>query len=323
MPQKSFQYAYYEGLAQEMRRDKNVIYQYEYQSPVASYGQLKPINLDKEFGKPRVNLTGIDELWYVGSSLGAARTGLRPVCIIPNMAEALGFHLLAEGAKIPWGTAMDDKLPCVIVQETTGQGVGGGQSHADYECDSWYMHIPGLKLVVPATAYDAKGLLISAIRTDDPVMYIFGGALRTVSDEVPDELYEVPIGKAAVRQKGTDLTIVTSGHGVLACGPAVDTLKKEGISVEYIDLVTLKPLDRKTLVESVRKTGRLLTVDQTYYTLCPGAEVVATCAEGCPGARFRRIAFPDTAPGGAPEMIAWQKPNAAQIVKAAKMLLKA
>lgn len=323
MPKKSFEYAYYEGLAQEMRRDENVIYQYEYQSPVASYGQLKPLNLQKEFGKPRVNYTGIDEAWYIGSSFGIARTGLRPVCIIPSMAEAVGFHHLAEASKIPWGSAMDDKLPIVVVQQTTGQGVGGGQSHSDYECDSWFMHIPGLKTVVPTTAYDAKGLIVASIRTDDPVMYIMGGALRTVSDDVPNELYEVTIGKAAVRQKGTDLTLVTSGHGVLASAPAVATLKKEGISVEYIDLVSLKPLDRRTLVESVKKTGRLLTVDQSYYTLCPGAEVIATCAEGVPEAKFKRIAFPDTPPGGAPEMINWQKPNTAQIVKAAKMLLKA
>jgi pyruvate dehydrogenase E1 component beta subunit len=209
----------------------------------------------------------------------------------------------------------------VIVQQTTGQGVGGGQSHSDYECDSWYMHVPGLKTVVPTTAYDAKGLIIAGIRSDDPVMYIMGGALRSVRDDVPDEAYEVPIGKAVVRQEGKDITIVTSGHGVLACIPAVKKLNKE-MSVEYIDLRTLKPLDRKTLVESVRKTGRLLTVDQSYYTLCPGAEVIATCAEGVPSAKFKRLAFPDVSPGGAPEIINYQKVNAEQVVRAAQMLLK-
>jgi pyruvate dehydrogenase E1 component beta subunit len=323
MPKKSFEYAYYEGILQEMKRDEDVIYWYEYQSPAVSFGQLKPINLQKEFGKPRVNYSGIDEAWYVGCSYGASRAGLRPICIIPSMAEAVGFHHIAEASKIPWGGAMDEKFPLVIVQQTTGQGIGGGQSHSDYECDSWYMHVPGLKTVVPATAYDAKGLMVASIRTDDPVMYIMGGALRRVADEVPDEAYEVTIGKAAVRQEGKDITIVTSGHGVLACTPAVDKLKKEGVSVEYIDLRTLKPLDRKTLVESVRKTGRLLTVDQSYYTLCPGAEVIATCAEGVPEAKFKRLAFPDVPPGGAPEIINYQKPNAEQVVRAAKMLLKA
>jgi pyruvate dehydrogenase E1 component beta subunit len=237
------------------------------------------------------------------------------------MADALAFHHVAEYPKIYCGSGGDETFPVVIVQEVPGQHVGGGQSHSDYECDSWFMHIPGLKTVVPTTAYDAKGLMISAIRSDDPVMYLLSGELRTVADEVPDEPYEVEIGKAAVRTKGKDITIVTSGPGTLACGPAVEQLQKEGVSVEYIDLLTLRPLDRKTFVESVRKTGRLLTVDMSYYTLCPGTEVIATCAEGVPGARFKRIAFPDVPPLGAPEFIYWQKPNAEQVVKAAKNLL--
>jgi pyruvate dehydrogenase E1 component beta subunit len=183
------------------------------------------------------------------------------------------------------------------------------------------MHVPGLKVVVPATANDAKGLIISAIRSDDPVLYIMGGAMRRAKDEVPDELYEVPIGKARIRQEGTDLTLVTHGQGVMICDKAVKNLKKEKISVEYIDLRTLKPLDRKTLVESVRKTGKLLTVDPGYYTMSPGAEVVATCAEGVPGAKFKRMAMPDTSPLSAPEYIEWMKPTYKEIQKAAKNLL--
>lgn len=321
MPRKGFEYAYYEGLRQEMLRDPNVIYWYEYQDPVASYGKLKPISLEKEFGRPRVNYSGISEAWYVGAAFGAARTGLRTVSIIPSMAEAIAFHHLAEIPKMHCGGAGDTIFPIVIVQQTSGQGVGGGSSHSDYECDAWYMHIPGLKVVVPATASDAKGLIISAIRSDDPVVYIMGGAMRRVRDEVPDEPYEVPIGKARIRQEGTDLTLVTHGQGVMFCDKAVKNLTKEKISVEYIDLRTLKPLDRKTLVESVRKTGKLLTVDPGYYTLSPGAEVVATCAEGVPGAKFKRIAMPDIPPLSAPEYIGWMKPTYKEIQKAAKNLL--
>jgi pyruvate dehydrogenase E1 component beta subunit len=204
-----------------MRRDKNVVYQFEYQQPVISFGQLKPINLEKEFGKPRVNYSGIDEAWYVGGSFGIARTGLRPVCIIPSMAEGVAFHHIAEACKTPWGTAMDEKFPLVIVQQQSGQGRGGAQSHAHYQAESTYMHVPGLKLVSPTTAYDSKGLIIAAIRTDDPVMYVMGGALRRVADEVPDEPYEVTIGKAAVRQKGND---ITSSPGATGCWCAVPRL---------------------------------------------------------------------------------------------------
>ncbi len=322
MAKKGFEYAYYEAIQGEMRKDKSVIYLYEYQSPVATYGTLPTINLQQEFGKPRVNYSAIDEDWYVGCSLGATRAGLRPICIIPSMAETVAFHIINEGAKLHYGGGADETTPCVIVQETSPQGVGGGESHADYDCDSFYMHCTNLITVCPATAYDAKGLMVSAIRSDNMVMYIKGGALRMVADEVPNDLYEVPIGKAAVRVEGKDITIVTSGHGVFATNAAVERLKKEGISVESIDLRTLNPLDRKTLVGSVKKTGRLLTVDQSPYTLCPGAEVIATCAEGVPGAKFKRIAFPDTCPGGAPEFIEYMKPNAEQVYLAAKKLLK-
>jgi pyruvate dehydrogenase E1 component beta subunit len=323
MAKKSFEYAYLEAIQQEMKRDENVVYWYEYQFPVEKFGTLPEINLEKEFGRPRVNLSGIDEVWYVAAAFGAARAGIRTISIIPSMADALAFHHLAEYPKIHSGGAGDEKFPVVIVQEVPQQGVGGGQSHSDYECDSWFMHIPGLKTVVPATAYDAKGLMISAIRSDDPVVFLKSGDVGGVIDEVPDKPYEVTIGKAAVRTEGNDITIVTSGPGNLVCAPAVEALRKEGVGVEHIDLRTLKPLDRETLLESVKKTRRLLTVDMSYYTLCPGAEVVATCAEGVPGARFRRIAFPDVPPFGAPEFIYWQKPNAEEVAKAARMLLKA
>ena len=322
MPKKGFEYAYYEAIQGEMRRDKSVIYIYEYQTPVGTYGTQKPINLQNEFGKPRVNYSGIDEEFFVAVAIGATRAGCRPICIIPSMTETLCFGVINESAKLHVGAGGEEKIPCVIVQETSAQSMGGGQSHSDYDCDGFYMHCTNLVTLCPATAYDAKGLMISAIRSDDMVLYLKGGNTRTIADEVPDEAYTVPIGKAAVRSEGKDLTVVSSGHGVLTCLPALDRLKKEGVGVDFIDLRTLHPLDRETLVKSVKKTGKCLTVDQSPYTLCPGAEVIATCAEGVPAAKFKRIAFPDTAPGGAPEIIEWQKPNAEQVYQAAKMLLK-
>jgi len=237
------------------------------------------------------------------------------------MAESIAFNKIAEIPKMYCASAGDVRFPLVIVQQMTGQDVGGGQTHSDYDCDGWFMHVPGLKVVEPSTAYDSKGLIISSIRSDDPVAFLMGGSLRLVADEVPDEAYEVPIGKANIKREGKDISIVSHGLAIKECDKAVANLVKAGINVEYIDLRTLKPLDRKTLVESVKKTGKLLTVDPGYYTLSPGAEVVATCAEGAPGAKFRRLAFPDVSPLAAPEYIDWQRVLAPQIELAAKKLL--
>jgi pyruvate dehydrogenase E1 component beta subunit len=137
-------------------------------------------------------------------------------------------------------------------------------------------------------------------------------------DEVPDEQYEVPLDKAAIRTEGSDLTIVSSGPGMPEVLKAAETLQQMGIGVEAIDLRSLKPFDTATLVASVQKTKRLLTFDQSYYTLCPGAEVIAQVAENVDGARYKRIAFPDAPPPAAPEMFLWMRPNADHIVAAAQ-----
>src|SRR5690606_36636353 len=163
--------------------------------------------------------------------------------------------------------------------------------------------------------------MVAALRSPDPVVYLYPAGLRMLSEEVPDEQYEVPLDKAAVRQEGTDLTLVGSGAGMPDILSAAATLTGEGMSVEVIDLRILKQMDTETLVTSVAKTKRLLAVDQTYYTLGPAAEVVARCAENVEGARFKRIAFPDAPPPASPEMFNWMRPDAARIVAAAKTVV--
>ena len=160
--------------------------------------------------------------------------------------------------------------------------------------------------------------MVSAIRDPDPVVFLYPAGLRELIDEVPDEQYEVPLGKAAVRMEGSDLTIVGSGAGMPEVMKAAERLAGEGMKCDVVDLRSLKPMDTDTLVRSVQKTKRLLTVDQSYYTLGPGAEVIARVAENVDGAHYRRIAFPDAPPPASPEMFLWMRPNADHIVAAAK-----
>lgn len=212
-------------------------------------------------------------------------------------------------------------MPIVYILEMTGQTPGFAGQHSDYEIDTYYAHIPGVKTVVPSTPYDAKGMMVSAIRDPDPVCFLYAAGLRELSEEVPDEQYTVPLDKAAVRTTGNDITIVGSGGGMPEVMAATEKLRAQGMKVEAIDLRSLKPMDTETLVKSVRKTKRLLAVDQSYYTLGPAAEVVARVAENVVGARFKRIAFPDAAPPASPEMFLWMRPNADHIVAAAKKLV--
>jgi pyruvate dehydrogenase E1 component beta subunit len=212
-------------------------------------------------------------------------------------------------------------MPVVFILEMTGQTPGFAGQHSDYEIDSYYAHIPGIKTVVPSTPADAKGMMVSAIRDRNPVVYLYPAGLRELMDEVADDQYTTPLDKAAVRVTGSDITIVGSGGGMPEVMKAAELLRQQGAKPEVIDLRCLKPMDTETLVTSVRKTRRLLTVDQSYYTLCPGAEVIARVAENVDGARFKRIAFPDAPPPASPEMFLWMRPNANHVVAAARKLL--
>jgi pyruvate dehydrogenase E1 component beta subunit len=226
-----------------------------------------------------------------------------------------------HAGKLRHMTGGQAKMPVVFIMEMTGQTPGFAGQHSDYEIDTYYAHIPGLKTVIPSNPTDAKGMMVSALRDPNPVAFLYAAGLRDLIEDVPDEQYTTPLDKAAIRSEGTDITIVGSGGGMPEVLKATDELEKAGMKVETIDLRSLKPMDTETLVKSVQKTKRLLTVDQSYYTLCPGAEVIARVAENVDGARYKRVAFPDAPPPASPEMFLWMRPNASHIVGAAKKLV--
>ncbi|MGD0331782.1 MAG: transketolase C-terminal domain-containing protein [Xanthobacteraceae bacterium] len=322
MARKTYMYAVYEAVQYEMRQRKDMTWLFELTPAVATNPGSPVINLEKEFGRTRVNNTGIDEMWMAGATLGAGLVGTTAVTYIPYQGSQIPFEMLQNHAgKLHYMSGGDSTMPVVFIIELSGQSPGFAGQHSDYECDSYYAHIAGLKVVIASTPYDAKGMMVSAIRDPNPVVYLFPAGLRQLSEEVPDEQYTVPLDKAAVRTIGNDLTIVSSGAGMPAVLEATDQLQKAGMKVEAIDLRSLKPMDTETLVKSVQKTKRLLTFDQSYFTLCPGAEVIALVAENVDGARFKRIAFPDAPPPASPEMFNWMKPNAGHVVAAATKLV--
>ena len=322
MAQKTWMYSVLEAVQYEMRQRKDMVWLFELTPPVASNPGKPVINLEREFGRTRVNNTGIDELWMAAATLGSALAGVTAVTYIPYQGNCMPFQLLQNHAgKLRSMTGGKASMPATFILEMTGQTPGFGGQHSDYEIDTYYSHIPGLKTVVPSTPYDAKGMIVSAIRDPDPVVFLYPAGLRDLSEDVPDEQYEVPLDKAAVRMEGSDLTIVGSGPSMPEVMKAAEALKQQGMNVEAIDLRSLKPIDTETLVNSVQKTKRLLTVDQSYYTLCPGAEVIARVAENVDGARFKRIAFPDAPPPASPEMFLWMRPNADHVIAAAQKLV--
>lgn len=322
MTVKTWMYSVLEAVQAEMRADPAMVWIFELTPPVASNAGMPVINLETEFGRKRVVNTGIDENWMASAVLGAGLAGSRAATYIPYQGAGMPFQVIQNHAgKLRHMTGGRASMPVVFVMEMTGQTPGFAGQHSDYEIDSTYMHIPGVRTVVPSTPYDAKGMMHAALRSPDPVVYLYPAGLRMLSEDVPDEPYEVPLDKAAVRQEGSDLTIVGSGAGMPDVLEAARQLGEAGMSVEVIDLRVLKQMDTETLVASVVKTKRLLAVDQTYYTLGPAAEVVARCAENVDGARFRRIAFPDAPPPASPEMFTWMRPDAARIVAAARTMV--
>jgi acetoin:2,6-dichlorophenolindophenol oxidoreductase subunit beta len=315
-------YSVLEAVQYEMRQRKDMVWLFELTPPVASNPGKPVINLEKEFGRTRVNNTGIDEMWMAGATLGSGLAGITAVTYIPYQGNCMVFQMLQNHAgKLRSMTGGKASMSVVFILEMTGQTPGFAGQHSDYEIDTYYAHIPGLKTVIPSTPTDAKGMMVSAIRDPNPVVYLYPAGLRDLSEDVPDEQYATPLDKAAVRTEGSDLTIVSSGAGMPEVMTAAEQLKKKGMSVEAIDLRSLKPMDTETLVNSVRKTKRLLTFDQSYYTLCPGAEVIARVAENVDGARYKRIAFPDAPPPASPEMFLWMRPNADHIVAAASKMV--
>ena len=322
MARKSFMYAVLEAVQYEMQKDKNMVWIFELTPPVASTPGRPVINLEREFGRKRVVNTGIDEYWMSACVLGAGLAGSKAATYIPYQGSMMPFELIQnEVGKLRMKTGGGAEMPVVFVIEMTGQTPGFGVQHSCYEEDTYYAHIPGVRTVIPSNPTDAKGLMHASLRSRDPVVYLYAAGRRDLIEDVPDEPFETPLDKAAIRSEGSDITIVGSGAGMPEVLKATEELKKAGMKVETIDLRSLKPFDTETLVKSAQKTKRLLAVDQSYYTLGPAAEVIAQVAENVEGVRFKRIAFPDAAPPASPEMFLWMRPNAGHIVAAAKKLV--
>src|SRR6187549_162423 len=268
-----------EALHEEMERDPSVIVLGE---DVGVHGGVfrATDGLQKQFGSDRVIDTPLAELGIIGVAIGAAMNGLRPVAEIQfaDYIHPAYDQIVNEAAKIRYRSNGTFACP-VVFRAPFGAGVHGGLYHSQ-SVEALFFHVPGLKIVVPSTPYDCKGLLKSAIRDDDPVLFFeHKKSYRRLRGEVPDGDVIIPIGKADVKRAGSDVTVVTYGVGVHLALAAAELVAAEGISVEVLDLRTLAPLDREAIAESVAKTSKMLIVHEDNKTGGIGAEIAAMIAE--------------------------------------------
>lgn len=323
---KPYRYAVLEAVAREMRASKEMCYFYEYQSPIATLPTGEILNLWKEFGDVRTSANGwpLDEAWYVGAATGIGAAGIRVVLELPSMTAVFAYEqIFNQIANIRMMTGGQANMPVVIWQDGAARAGGSAQQHTQVGWEAMYANIPGLKIVAPRDAYQAAGLMTAAIRDPDPVLFCdYSEVASGTQPDVPDTAYEVPIGKADVVQEGKDITLVGWAPATVDIAKALPDLAKAGISVEYIDLRTIKPMDEDTLVASVKKTGKLLVVDHGYWTNGFSAHVVAVAAQKVSGAKVARITFPDAAGPAAREMIGWLRPDAPKIIDAVTTLAK-
>jgi 2-oxoisovalerate dehydrogenase E1 component beta subunit len=295
MAVKTYLQAISDGLRQEMQRDKRVFVIGE---DVGVYGGAFKVTqgFQEEFGPWRVIDAPLSETAIVGGCTGAAIMGMRPVAEMQfaDFISCAWDHLVTVAAKQRYraGTPVP-----ITVRLPSGGGFSGGPFHSQNP-ESSFAHVPGLKVVCPATPADAKGLLIEAIQDPNPVLYFEHKHLyRRIKDEVPDERYTVPFGEARIHREGDDLTLVTWGAMVYTADEAAQQLESEDISVEIIDLRTLAPWDKEAVLASVEKTSKALVLHEDTHTGGFGAEIAATIAqEGFENldAPVRRIAAPDT-----------------------------
>ena len=261
-----------DALAEEMRRDPRVV----------TFGEgtaTKQFLLAQEFGKKRVRNPPLAVGIIAGTAAGAAATGLRPVIDLlfaPFMTFAME-ELVNSAGKLRFISGGQFSFPLVAIART-GAGWAVGAQH-NHNIEAWFVHAPGVKVVMPSTAADFKGLMKSAIRDENPVMFFADIGLLHTPGEVPEGDHVVPIGKAALRRDGSDVTLISYGKTVNHCLTAAETLAAEGISAEVVDLRSLKPLDEAGVLSSVLKTGRAVVVHEAAAACGVGAEVAALIAE--------------------------------------------
>jgi acetoin:2,6-dichlorophenolindophenol oxidoreductase subunit beta len=325
MSNKPCGYAILEGIQHEMQNSKDMVIFSQGKSPTAVSPAGKIIDFNKEFGQNRApDNTAIDEEWYVGAAAGMAMTGVRAIAHTPSMTPARYFDLVFNQiCKLRYMTGGQATMPVVLWQDSSGRQPGLAGQHADAGQEALFASLPGLKVVIPSDPYDAKGLMIAAIRDPDPVVFYHYSSINTVQADVPDEAYEVKIGEAKVVQEGSDITIVGFGPAMVDIRKAIPGLKAAGIKAEIIDPRSLKPLPIERIAASVKKTGKLLAVDQGCETLCGVTEIIARCAVLGVGNKYLRLAFPDAPAPGNRGVIEWMTPDAPKIVAAAKKMMSA
>jgi 2-oxoisovalerate dehydrogenase E1 component beta subunit len=276
----------------------------------------------ERFGEDRVIDTPISESAIVGAAIGAALMGMRPVVEMQFMDFiACGFDQIVNmAAKLHyrWGPAVP-----IVIRGPSGAGVHGGPYHSQSN-EMWFVHTPGLKVVAPATAYDAKGLVKAAIRDDNPVIFFEHKFLyRRIKEEVPEQDYVVPIGKAAVRREGTDIAVITYGAMVWTALDAARELEKEGLSLEVVDLRSLLPYDEEAVLASVRKCGKVILLHEDTRTGGMAGELAALIAEKAfedLDGPIIRVTAPDTPVPFSPPLEEYFLPNAQKLAEAARKL---
>ena len=313
------------ALVSEMERDPNVFCLGEdiVPDPGGVFGVTE--GLQSRFGKNRVRDTPISESAFVGASVGAALAGLRPVVEL-MFVDFIGVamdQLFNQAAKMRYMFGGRAKVPMVL-RTCCGGGMAAGPQHSQ-SLEAWFMHIPGIKVVYPSTPYDAKGLLLSAIRDDNPVVYLEHKELYYKDGEVPDGKYTVPLGEADVKLQGTDVTVVATGLMVKRSLDAAEKLRTEGISVEVVDPRTLLPLDKDTILDSVKKTHKLVIVTEDVKFAGSGAEISAMVAEEAIeylDAPIIRLAAPFCPVPFSPVLETEFMPSEEQIIESVKTALK-
>lgn len=268
-----------EAIIEEMDRDENVFVMGE---DIAEHGGIYGVTqgLLEKYGKERIRNTPISESALIGSALGAAITGMRPIAelmYIDFTAVAMD-QIVNQAAKIRYMFGGKVDVPLVI--RTQGGGGRGSAAQHSQSLEAWFMHVPGLKVVMPSTPYDAKGLLKTAIRDDNPVMFIEQKMAYSFKGEVPEEEYTIPFGQADIKREGSDVTLVANSYMLPRALEAAERMEKEeGISTEVIDPLTLVPFDEDTIIESVSKTGRLIVTHEAVKRGGFGAEIAAKIYE--------------------------------------------
>jgi pyruvate dehydrogenase E1 component beta subunit len=320
----AYRQAIREAMAEEMIRDERVFLMGEDVGVLGGvYGVSK--GLLEQFGPERILDTPLAEAAIAGGGLGAALVGMRPIVEIMtiNFMTIAMDQTVNQAAKMRYIFGGKATVPLVI--RTQGGGGRNAAAHHSQSLEAWFVHVPGLKVVMPSTAYDVKGLLKTAIRDDNPVMFIEHILLYNTKGPVPEEEYTIPLGRADIKREGTDITVVATSLMVRKALKAAEELEAEGISLEIVDPRTLVPMDTETILTSVRKTGRLLVVHEACRTGGIAGEIIAVVVENvfdCLKAPPARVAALDVPIPYSTVLEKAALPDEADIAEAAKAVME-